>query len=133
MFLRSFQLTESVTYLRCCFQIARLLKIFKWAELRWRISLTLPLQHILSKLLLMNWKAVIIIQFRLTKALMKSPKPIRWVYMFIIWLNLKIRHVRYLDSKFMCHATVNDLLTNFIGMINNVDDGSHIIQDRYIK
>ena len=36
--------------------------------------------------------------------------------------------VRYLDSKVMCHATVNDLLTNFIGMINNVDGGIHIIQ-----
>ena len=34
----------------------------------------------------------------------------------------------YLDSKLMDHATVNSLLINFIGVIDNVDDGSHIIQ-----
>ena len=36
--------------------------------------------------------------------------------------------VRYLDSKVMGHTTANDLLTNIIGAINNVDDGNHMIQ-----
>ena len=67
-------------------------KIFKWAELKSRISLTLLLHDILWKFLLMNWHAVIIIQFRLMKALMKPPKPVRWVYMFVIEVNLKIKH-----------------------------------------
>ena len=55
------------------------------------------------------------------------------VHVHYLTISENQRCVHYLDSKFMCHATVNDLLTNFIGMINNVDDGSHIIQDRYIK
>ena len=55
------------------------------------------------------------------------------VHVHYLTISVNQRCVHYLDSKFMCHATVNDLLTNFIGMINNVDDGSHIIQDRYIK
>ena len=36
--------------------------------------------------------------------------------------------VRYLDSKFMGHATANDLLENFSDVINNVDGGNRMIQ-----
>ena len=45
------------------------------------------------KMLLVNWAVVIIIQFRLTNVLMKPPKPVRWVYMFVIGVNLKIKYV----------------------------------------
>ena len=36
--------------------------------------------------------------------------------------------VRYLDSKFMGHATADDLLENFSDVINNVDGGNRMIQ-----
>ena len=36
--------------------------------------------------------------------------------------------VRYLDSKFMGHATANDPLENFSDVINNVDGGNRMIQ-----
>ena len=34
----------------------------------------------------------------------------------------------YLHSKFMGHATANDLLENFSDVINNVDGGNRMIQ-----
>ena len=36
--------------------------------------------------------------------------------------------MRYLDSKFMGHATANDLLENFSDVIYNVDGANRMIQ-----
>ena len=45
------------------------------------------------------------------------------------WSSSKIQIcVHYLDSKFMSHATANDLLENFSDMINNVDGENRMIQ-----
>ena len=53
------------------------------------------------------------------------------------WMDVHVRYwsssknqicVRHLDSKFMGHATENDLLENFSDVINNVDGGNRMIQ-----
>ena len=120
-------------YLRWCFQVVRFPKILKWVELSSCILWTLLLHHILWKFLLMNWKAVII-NFVWRKHEWNHPNlsddvQVRYWHKS----ENQIKYMCYIDSKFMGDAAANDLLTNFIDIINNVVGGNHMIHEMLQK